>query len=495
MKSKIMRGSDFVGCSNYVLDDEKNAEIIGGNLSGVTTGDIAEELDAIASQRPDIKKPVWHSSLSAVVGEKLSDEKWNEIAQDYMKSLGFDIDKTPYMVVRHRDKPYEHVHIEASRVALDQSVYLGRNENLKATKITQQLEKKHGLIRTKGPGYDPLTGRIVRHEDDSSTKSLTPGERKMSERTGKISPRQRLQEIITTAVESRPTQQEYERRLTQAGVKFKLSSNGYSYSIENVPFKGSQLGTAFKWAQLQKQFTTPEQGAKLQAEAVLQALYATRSRVWEEENRRRSKYRANCSIQRSICQISYAILPRPLGLVVQLAGELISLVVKTNDWREANIYRDQVKELAVRINRIKATRLAEKSKVVKVKVVPVQKSESVNLIPVSVVPASLAQSVSVTTETQTNLPINNQSLTQTQETKSVNPPSPALTVTEIKLLGQANWEMLRYGENRRVGELQAITHPGLDIDVHRKPCPILVNCVPITEIENRIKPSSTQGIT
>jgi hypothetical protein len=487
MKSKIMRGSDFVGCSNYVLDDEKNAEIIGGNLSGVTAVDIAEELDAIASQRPDIKKPVWHSALSAVIGEKLSDEKWNEIAQDYMKSLGFDLDKTPYMVVRHHDKPYQHIHIEASRVAVDPSIYLGRNENLKATKITQQLEKKHGLIRTKGPGYDPLTGRIVRHED-SSTKSLTPGERKMSERTGEISPRQRLQEIIITAVESRPTQQEYERRLTQAGVKFKLSSNGYSYSIDNVPFKGSQLGTAFKWAQLQKQFTTPEQAAKLQAEAELQTLYASRRRVWEEENRRRNKYRANRSISHSVCQISYSILPRPLGQAVQIAADIINIISKINDWRDANNYRNQVEKLTARMHQINATRLAaEESKVVQV--LPVQKTKPVNPSPVGpVVPK--AQSEALPPKKKTNLPIQQPAV----ESNPPAPPAPVLTAAEIKMLGQANWEMLRYGENRRVRELQAIIHPGLDIDVHRKPCPILVNGVPITEIEEQDKPDPTQGI-
>ena len=462
MKANIERGCDFLGCSKYCLQKIKHAEIVGGNLSGVTALDIAEELQSIADQRPDIAKPVWHCSLSAAPGERYPDERWNEIAQDLMKGLGFNLDKTAYLILRHNDKPHDHVHIEASRVQLDGTVYLGRNEHLRSTKLTQQLEIKYGLVRTKGPHYDPETGKIVM----PVKKKLSKGEQEWSGRTKKVPPRQRLQEIITAAIKDRPTQAEYEQRLNLVGVTFKRSSNGYSYQLDGIPFKGSQLGTAYKWAQLQKSFTTPEQAEQ-------QATYETRNAVWEAERKRRNKYQAHRSLRYSICQLSYSILPRPMGQAVQIAAELLGVVSKINDWREANKYRNQVEKLTARMNQIKTDRLAsEKTRAVK-----------------PVVPATPAQREALPPEKGIN-PHFQQPLFE-----PVAPPVPALTATEIKLLSQANWEMLRYGENRRVGELQAITHPGLDIDVHRKPCPILVNGVPITEIENQVKLNPTRRIT
>lgn len=75
---------------------------------GVTALDIADELRSIANQRPDIAKPVWHCSLSAAPGERYSDERWNEITQDFMKGLGYDLSKTGYIIIRHNDKPHDH---------------------------------------------------------------------------------------------------------------------------------------------------------------------------------------------------------------------------------------------------------------------------------------------------------------------------------------------------------------------------------------------------
>lgn len=504
MKAKIIRGAGFGGCSRYLLQEGKGAEIIGGNLTGQTAQAIAEEFRRVANQRPDIEKPVWHSPLSAAPGERYSDEKWNAIVDDYLKGLGFNLDKTAYIIVRHTDKPHDHVHIEASRVALDGSLYLGKNENLKATKLTQQLEKKYGLIRTQGPVYD-VAGKIVMPD---KTK-LRPNELRMQKCTGEIPPRERLQEILSTTVKGRPTQQEYEKRLTQAGVSYKFSSNGYSYQLDDITYKGSQLGSAYKWSQLQKSFTTAEQIQQ-------RDLQAARTAAWTAEQQRRSKYRANRSISRSLCQLSYTILPRPLGEATQIAVDLVSLIAKMNDWREANIYRYQVKKLTAQMNqvkieaakrkqlradfatkmraRVKADKLAvaEKSKLAQVQFAPVQ-IEPVHLNPVSpirpvvVVPEAQSEALQVATKTILTLKPAVESVVEV--------PFPSLTAAEIKLLGQANWEMLRYGENRRVWELQAITHPGLDIDVHRKPCPILVNGVPITEIENHVTPASTQGIT
>ncbi len=140
---KISRGNGFRGALEYVLNREAGKDsgrLIGGNLSANNPQDLAREFGAIRRLRPEIKKPVWHNSLRLPAGEKLNDSQWNQIADDYMQSMGFD-DSHPRVYVMHDDKSGQHIHIVASRIDLSGALYLGKNENLKSTKIIEDLEK------------------------------------------------------------------------------------------------------------------------------------------------------------------------------------------------------------------------------------------------------------------------------------------------------------------------------------------------------------------
>jgi hypothetical protein len=101
---------------------------------------LAAEFGIARRLRPSIKKPVWHNSLRLPAGEKLNDSQWNQIAEDYMMQMGFD-DSHPRVYVLHDDKEGQHIHIVASRIDLSGALYLGQNENLKSTKIIEELEK------------------------------------------------------------------------------------------------------------------------------------------------------------------------------------------------------------------------------------------------------------------------------------------------------------------------------------------------------------------
>lgn len=264
MKSKITRGKGFRGALDYAFDvgkdatHDKDAELIGGNMAGENPRELAHEFGAVRAIRPDIEKPVWHSSLRCPTGETPTDEKWNAIAKDYMQGLGYDTEKTPYCIVRHKDN---HIHIVASRINLDGGLYLGKNEHLKATRLTQELEKAHGLTITKGPEYtiDEQGKERVKMPDKARPRSK---ELKMMERTGKPSPRMQLQDIIDKATADRPKPEEYEKRLEAEGVEYRKGSNGYSYSIEGKAFKGSQLGAAYKWDRFQDRLDLGQDQAK-----------------------------------------------------------------------------------------------------------------------------------------------------------------------------------------------------------------------------------------
>lgn len=249
MKAKISRGGGFRGVLNYV-HDKGEAEIVGGNMSGQTPQELTREFGITKALRPDCKNPVWHCSLSAPRGERLSREKWYELSVDFMIEMGMDPANFLYSVARHSDTEYDHVHLVASRIGLDGQLWHGQWEAMTAISATQKLEQRHGLILT--PGLD----LGVKKE----RKSLTHGELNMAIRTEMKPPRMVCQEAIDAVLQmdgviSAP---EFIERLEALGVRAVPSvastgtMNGFSFEAEGVAFSGSKLGEPYKWAKLQQ---------------------------------------------------------------------------------------------------------------------------------------------------------------------------------------------------------------------------------------------------
>lgn len=254
---KISRGKGFGGALRYAFDREAGAEsgiFVGGNMSGTDPRSLTAEFAAFRDLRPDIEKPVWHNALRLPQGERITPERWNAIADDYMQRMGFT-EQHPRAYVMHDDPEGQHIHIIASRVAIDGGVYLGRNENLASTRHIQDLERAHGLTITKGPDYDPDTGRIVMPDRKTPKK----GEIDKAIRTDEEPPRQMLQRLIDEAKADRPTAPQFAERLEAAGVTVRANiastgrMNGFSFEIDGLPFKASQLGDAYKWGRLSQE--------------------------------------------------------------------------------------------------------------------------------------------------------------------------------------------------------------------------------------------------
>ena len=154
MKSmrRVSRGRSFLGLMTYLLrrDAEHRQQPgvpIGGTVCGTTARDMARELRSAAQQRPDIIRPVWHQALRLPQGERLPPLTWCRIAEVFMEEMGFDTAQQPYAVVLHDDPQGQHIHIAASRVGMDGRIYLGQNENLRASRLVIELEKRFGLQR------------------------------------------------------------------------------------------------------------------------------------------------------------------------------------------------------------------------------------------------------------------------------------------------------------------------------------------------------------
>lgn len=251
---KIKRGSGFKGVLDYATDkdpeNELDGAVIGGNMLGTNAEELAAEFGLSRRLRPDVKKPVWHNSLRLPAGEKQSVEDWVKQADDYMQQMGFT-DKHQRAYIMHDDKDGQHIHIVASRIALDGTLYLGKNENLKSTKIISQLEKDYGLTITKGANYD-VKGKVVMPDVSAPSKK----EMDIAVKRGEKPERLQIKDAIDAALANGPvTATNFCDQLSVAGIRVvpnvsqitgKL--NGFSFGLKTseLNFSGSKIGAAYK---------------------------------------------------------------------------------------------------------------------------------------------------------------------------------------------------------------------------------------------------------
>jgi len=87
-----------------------------------------------------------HISLNFDPSENLSQERLREIADDYMKGIGFD--DLPYLMYQHFDAGHPHIHLVSVKVRADgrrvETQNIGRNQSEKTRK---ELELKYGLVK------------------------------------------------------------------------------------------------------------------------------------------------------------------------------------------------------------------------------------------------------------------------------------------------------------------------------------------------------------
>ena len=225
-------------------------EIVGGNMAGINKRMLVQEFALVRRLRPDAVRPVWHCSLALPKGEKLSSSAWKSVCKNFMKKMGFS-EFSPYVVVRHSDTEYDHVHIIASRISFDSKLWVGHWDVRTAIEAAQAIEKEHGLTITKG-----FTS------ERAQKKKLTTAEVQIAQKTGEEPPRVRLQRWIDEVVLKRPGALKFAELLRDRGVTVRANiastgtMNGFSFSVDGIAFKGSNLGKSYTWAGLQSRGVT-----------------------------------------------------------------------------------------------------------------------------------------------------------------------------------------------------------------------------------------------
>ena len=151
MIAKIVKGSNFKGVVNYILDKEKDARIlVCDGLFAENKETIAGSFEAQVRMNPKVTKPVGHIALAFSKEDKhrLTDRAMAGIALEYLGKMG--IKDTQILIVRHFDKEHPHVHIAFNRIANDGRTISDRNERIHSTRVCKELTRKYGLYFADG---------------------------------------------------------------------------------------------------------------------------------------------------------------------------------------------------------------------------------------------------------------------------------------------------------------------------------------------------------
>lgn len=150
MIAKIAKSSsNFFAVADYHQNkiDKGVAEIIDSQLLYSTKPKKIGNIMSFFAQFGIVKKPVFHVALNFALTDLslLDDEKLQAIGKEYLAEMGYG--EQPYIIYRHYDTLFPHLHILSMRVDIKTKRRIADTfEWYHSREATRKLELKYGLI-------------------------------------------------------------------------------------------------------------------------------------------------------------------------------------------------------------------------------------------------------------------------------------------------------------------------------------------------------------
>ena len=247
MIAKGRVGGGFRGALEYDLQEGKS-ELLETNLAGETPRAMAQEFGEVRQLRPNLGKAVFHASVSAALGEHLTNAQWVAIAHRALDGLG--LTDNQYVITRHTDTEHEHIHILANRITFGGEVVNDWQFKRRLEPLMREIERDYGL-------------RAVAPSQEAARKAPTQGEIEYALRTGEPSLKHQLQDLCDAAMQDCRNLSTYIQRLEAVGVDViptvQLNGakvSGLMYRLNEGLMKGSDLGKAYSPVGLAKKGVT-----------------------------------------------------------------------------------------------------------------------------------------------------------------------------------------------------------------------------------------------
>ncbi|GGC14948.1 relaxase/mobilization nuclease domain-containing protein [Dyadobacter sediminis] len=241
MIAKTSIGSSFSGAIHYGAGYTADGkEIMGKSDLLITYNVVSQDPEGIAAEMQQeasysrCKTPVWHSSISWKPEEKPTREQMIETANRYCEKMGADPEDHQIAVYVHHDKPHQHIHVYINRVPTDGSKALETSHNYARNgRICKEITEELGFSK-----LEKLEEGKLRHVAVNQEKA---------------------QKVINIAIkaalkEESDSPEDMERRLKEKGIecRYKIEEGRLkhsSYSYQNVPIKGQDVGFTAKHLQ------------------------------------------------------------------------------------------------------------------------------------------------------------------------------------------------------------------------------------------------------
>lgn len=151
MIAKIGRGSSLYGALSYnqLKVDKENGQVLFMNKMLETpsgsyiVSHLLRSFEPYLAANRNTEKPVLHISLNPNPNDKVSDEKFKLIAQEYMQEMGYG--QQPFVVFKHTDIDRTHIHIVSVCVDEEGRKISDKFEKVRSMKISRDLERQYGL--------------------------------------------------------------------------------------------------------------------------------------------------------------------------------------------------------------------------------------------------------------------------------------------------------------------------------------------------------------
>ncbi|MBE9577506.1 relaxase/mobilization nuclease domain-containing protein [Flavobacterium proteolyticum] len=247
-----IKGRSFKGVLLYNQNkvDKGEAIVLDTNLSSESVVKQTKEFNIVRQQKPNLSKAVYHVSLNLPYedSKKLSDDKFANLARDYLEGMGFD--ENQYITYKHFDQDHSHIHIVANRVNFSGNVVSDSHDYKRSETLIRKLEQKYNLTE------------LVRKEESNV---LSKGEIEKCLRTGESPDRLVLQSIINELLKQHLTMHEFFEKLKGKEIEVKLNKSstglvsGISFKYREVTYKGSKIHRSLSYNNLTKKVKSYEQ--------------------------------------------------------------------------------------------------------------------------------------------------------------------------------------------------------------------------------------------
>jgi len=152
MIAKIGRSSNLYGAltyNNLKVEKEKGQILFANKIietinGAYTVAQLIQSFEPYLIANRNTEKYTLHISLNPDPKDQVNNDKFREIAQEYMQEMGYG--EQPFLVFKHTDIDRSHIHIVSVCVNENGQKISDKFEKMRSMNLCRELERKHGLI-------------------------------------------------------------------------------------------------------------------------------------------------------------------------------------------------------------------------------------------------------------------------------------------------------------------------------------------------------------